>query len=74
MATPFLVRHGMSMRMNGYKSFADFEREEIRPGLRAGWTLDSIHDPLSVDHDFDQDPFEALLQAAEYEEESVDLE
>ena len=52
-----------------YRDFADFEREEIRPGLRAGWSLDNIHDPSAYEQDFDQDPFEAALEAAEYEDE-----
>lgn len=52
-----------------YNSFDDFSREHIRPGLRAGWSLDDIQEPFSEEHDFDLDPFEAALQAAEYEED-----
>lgn len=57
------------MFTNKYRTFDDFSREHIRPGLRAGWTLDDLTDPLAEEHDFDLDPFEAALRAAEYEEE-----
>lgn len=53
-----------------YRSFADFQREEIRPGMRAGWTLDELEEPaLGAELDFDADPFEAMLDAAEEEDE-----
>ncbi len=52
----------------GYRSFADFEREQIRPGMRAGWSIDNINDPSAQELDFDVDPFEAALRAAEAEE------
>jgi hypothetical protein len=52
-----------------YRTLDDFTREHIRPGLRAGWTLDAIDEPLPEENDFDVDPFEAALRAAEYEEE-----
>ena len=52
-----------------YRSYDDFTREHIRPELRAGWTLDAISDPIPQEHDFDIDPFEAALQAAEYEQD-----
>jgi len=58
------------MSIPKYPTLADFTREHIRPGLRAGWSLDDINDPNSQEHDFDIDPFEAALQAAEYEEEA----
>lgn len=57
-----------------YRNFEDFTRENIRPGLRAGWCLDDITDPLAQEHDFDLDPFEAALRAAEYEEDDVEDE
>lgn len=57
------------MFTNKYNSFDDFSRDHIRPGLRAGWSLDDIQEPLSEEHDFDLDPFEAALRAAEYEED-----
>jgi hypothetical protein len=47
-----------------YRSFDEFERDEIRPGLRVGWSLDNINDPNSIEMDFDEDPFErALLES-----------
>ncbi|MEN9580048.1 MAG: hypothetical protein RJA70_3057 [Pseudomonadota bacterium] len=51
-----------------YRSFDDFTRDNIRPGLRAGWSLDDIAEPIPFDNDFDLDPFEAALAAAESEE------
>jgi hypothetical protein len=44
-----------------YRSFDEFQRYEIRPGLRLGWSLDNIHDPSTVEMDFDEDPFERAL-------------
>jgi hypothetical protein len=52
-----------------YRDFDEFTRDHIRPGLRAGWSLDNINDALPEEHDFDLDPFEAALEAAEYEED-----
>lgn len=52
-----------------YNSFADFEREEIRPGLRVGWSLEEIDDPNREELDFDSDPFEESLWAAEHEDD-----
>lgn len=57
------------MSIPKYPTIDDFTREHIRPGLRAGWTLDAINDPLPQEHDFDVDPFEAALRDAEYEED-----
>jgi hypothetical protein len=51
-----------------YRSFADFEREEIRPGMRAGWSMDELHSPHEAELEFDLDPFETALQAAEEED------
>lgn len=48
-----------------YRSFAEFERELIRPSMRAGWTVDELEESGVDDSDFDLDPFEAALQAAE---------
>ncbi len=62
------------MSMPKYPTIEDFTREHIRPGLRAGWTLDNIEDPIPEEHDFDVDPFEAALRAAEYEEDDLDDE
>ena len=55
-----------------YRSFDDFTRDEIRPGMRAGWSLDNITDPTDLDADFDLDPFEGALLEAEMEEEQED--
>ena len=52
-----------------YRSFADFEREEIRPGMRIGWSMDDLsHGSHDAELEFDVDPFEAKLQAAEEED------
>lgn len=59
--------------LKAYRSFADFEREEIRPGLRAGWSMDELsHGTHEADLDFDLDPFEAALQAAEAEDQDLE--
>jgi hypothetical protein len=52
-----------------YNSFADFERELIRPSLRAGWTADELEESNVDCLDFDLDPFEAALRAAEGEDQ-----
>jgi hypothetical protein len=53
----------------GYRSFADFEREELRPDMRIGWSVDELEVPNSdMELDFDLDPFEAALIKAEEEE------
>ena len=51
-----------------YRSFADFEREEIRPGNRIGWSMDEIQGAHEAELDFDLDPFETALQKAEAED------
>ena len=51
-----------------FRSFADFERELIRPSMRAGWSADELEESPVDDLDFDLDPFEAALQAAESED------
>ena len=58
----------------GYRSFADFEREEIRPELRIGWSVDELDDRIEHDLEFDMDPFEAALWEAESEEEEYEEE
>jgi len=50
----------------GYRSFAEFEREALRPDMRIGWSVDDLEQPES-ELDFDADPFEAALLAAEQE-------
>jgi len=53
----------------GYKSFADFTRDALRPGTRAGWSIDELDMPDNRrDLDFDLDPFEAALREAEKED------
>jgi hypothetical protein len=55
-----------------YRSFADFEREEIRPSMRIGWSMDELQNSHDSEIEFDLDPFEAALQEAEAEEDSDD--
>ncbi|MEZ4225098.1 MAG: transcriptional regulator [Polyangiaceae bacterium] len=62
------------MSPRAYRSYADFEREEIRPTFRAGWSMDEIEQPNQQDIDFDVDPWEAALDAAEYEEDDEEDE
>lgn len=50
-----------------YRSFADFQREALRPGMRAGWSIDELEMPERAELDFDLDPFEAALREAEAE-------
>jgi hypothetical protein len=51
-----------------YRSFAEFERQEIRPGMRIGWSLDDLSGSHEAEVDFDIDPFEAALDKAEAED------
>lgn len=51
----------------GYRTFADFERDAIRPNMRIGFSVDDLEQPES-DVEFDMDPFEAALWEAEQEE------
>jgi hypothetical protein len=55
-----------------YRSFADFEREEIRPAMRIGWSMDEIQSSHEAELEFDLDPFETALAAAEAEDEESD--
>jgi hypothetical protein len=52
----------------GYQSYAEFERELIRPSLRVGWSVDELEE-TDQELDFDLDPFESALFAAESGEE-----
>ena len=53
----------------GYTTFQDFEREEIRPDMRIGWSCNDELESSGDDLDFDPDPFEAQMQKAEEEED-----
>ncbi len=55
-----------------YNSFADFEREEIRPGLRIGWSIEEIEESSGQELDFDADPFEQSLQEAEQDDDAAE--
>ena len=55
-----------------YSTFADFEREEIRPGMRAGWSMDELSNSSESALEFDVDPFEAALEKAEAEDDDLD--
>ena len=53
-----------------YSTFADFERDHLRPDMRIGWsTSDEIEATGAQALDFDLDPFEAKLWQAEQEED-----
>jgi hypothetical protein len=54
-----------------YTSFADFNRDLIRPEMRIGWSTDEIENS-GEQLDFDMDPFEAALWEAEQEEAEDD--
>ncbi len=57
----------MAQLPKGYLNFQEFEREQIRPELRIGWSTDEI-ESTGEELDFDMDPFEAALWAAESED------
>jgi hypothetical protein len=61
----------MASNLKGYTTFADFQREEIRPSMRIGWTVDEIENSGET-LDFDMDPFEAQLWKAEREDADDD--
>jgi hypothetical protein len=52
----------------GYSTFQDFEREQLRPEMRIGWSTDELENS-GDDLDFDLDPFEAALVEAESEDD-----
>ncbi len=52
-----------------YSTFADFEREEIRPMMRIGWSVDEIEDASGEEYDFDTDLFEQSLWDSDYQSE-----
>ena len=57
---------------HGYRSLEDFEREQIRPGLRAGWSVDDVVEPGCRSFDFDVDPFGAAFDDDEDDTEDED--
>lgn len=61
-------------RKRAYLTFADFEREEIRPGMRIGWSVDELEDASGEDLDLDADPFEPELWDESYEESTYSEE
>ena len=61
----------MASNLKGYTTFADFQREEIRPSMRIGWTTDEIENSGET-LDFDLDPFEQQLWEAEQEDAEDD--
>jgi hypothetical protein len=52
-----------------YRSFAEFEREIIRPSKRQGQTVEDILEDGSFEKKFDvdRDPWEEMLQNSEEE-------
>lgn len=56
------------MAAKTFRTFAEFERETLRPEMRIGWTVDEIEDS-GAELDFDMDPFEAALWEAEHEDD-----
>ena len=56
------------MAAKTFNTFADFERENLRPDMRIGWTVDEIEES-GAELDFDMDPFEAALWEAENKDE-----
>ena len=54
--------------IRGFRSYAEFERELIRPSLRVGWSVDELEE-TDQELDFDLDPFERSLVAAESEDD-----
>lgn len=57
----------------GYRTFAEFHREALRPGMRAGWSIDELDaEDDRKELDFDLDPFEQALLDAEKDEDDYD--
>jgi hypothetical protein len=60
-----------------YRSIEEFEREEIRPGLRIGFTLDDLEEGsfevgMGLDGDREDDPFERQSRTQESERAARD--
>ena len=56
-------------KTSAYRDFADFERDEIRPSMRIGWSMDEIKHPHDAEVEFDLDPWDTALDNAEYEDD-----
>jgi hypothetical protein len=56
-------------KTSAYRSFADFERDEIRPSMRIGWSMDELSNPHDAEIEFDLDPWESAVESAEYEDD-----
>ncbi len=50
-----------------YNTFAELERDLVRPDMRIGWSMDEL-ESTGETLDFDMDPFEAALWEAEKED------
>ena len=50
-----------------YRSFAEFEREYLKPAYRVGQSLEDLLEdrPFEVEFDFDRDPFDDDLDEDE---------
>ncbi len=46
------------MRPSFYRSFEEFEREELRPGNRVGFSLDDLIEESVFDGEIDADEYE----------------
>lgn len=51
----------MPVPKNFYRTFADFEREEIRPSFKVGFSMEDLVEEATFESDtvdWDKDPFE----------------
>ena len=51
-----------------YTSFAELERDLVRPEMRIGWSVDEL-ESTGETLEFDMDPFEAAMWEADQEDE-----
>ncbi len=60
----------MAASNKGYSTFADFERDQLRPDMRIGFTTEEL-ESSGEELDFDMDPFDAAFEAgeADYEDD-----
>ncbi|MEZ4442548.1 MAG: transcriptional regulator [Polyangiaceae bacterium] len=56
---------------NHFRSFAEFEREIIRPGRRVGLTVEDILEAGQFEREFDfhKDPWEEMLAESDEEDD-----